>query len=899
MPFASTPHISGEPPARAWVRCRLLLRQFWPPIVAALMGLGVLLILYEVRAAQFEREQRERVSAELAEARNGLAVASNGSFHPVLAMASLITVEGGLDAARFDKLSQRFFTSIPPLSSVAVAPDGIVAMVYPRHAESETADNSDVAALNARSALLRELHLQGQAGVLAPVMLGDGRTVAVIYAPVYLPDETARDAHYWGMVTGIVDIGQLLRQAGFESVRREADLSLYQARTDGQPGAPIDGDAQLAARRPLTALVPVPGARWVLAAVPRGGWATLPPWGTPDLVAVAIGALVLTLLALVLARQRQSLQARNAALAEELARSTRMQGELERSQARVTSVAALGSDWIWEQDAELRFTYIGGVQSLPEHLNFRGVMGRRRWGMQGANGPEWDAHRAAVERHEPFRDFEYSFVSNAGRRQVTVSGVPLFDSEGRFIGYRGIGRDVTVERQHAIALRESRAELMGANNRLQAILDAAVEVAIIATDLDGRVTLFNAGAQRMLRYGAAEMIGRSPTILHLHGELEQRAAELKQLLGHSVRGFEVLSALPERDGMETRVWTLMRRDGYPLAASLTVSRVQSHEGEPIGWLAVARDITAQMQAEAQLRDLNTLLETRVSLRTAELSVARDHLLQTQEGLQRAERMAALGSLVAGVAHELNTPLGNALTTASALAARVRSFRALVAEGPLRRSALEAHLEDVATAAMLIERALQSAGDLVENFKQVSADQASMRRRRFDLATIVNDVLMVLRARLRNAPLRIECDIALTRELDSYPGPIEQIVSNLVLNAALHAFPDERAGRVLLRARELDAERFELVIEDDGAGMDAEVSARAFDPFFTTKLGEGGTGLGLGIVRALCTSPLGGSVDLDSAPGRGTRFVFRLPYVAPQPAERAAQPASAALRDGVA
>jgi len=210
-----------------------------------------------------------------------------------------------------------------------------------------------------------------------------------------------------------------------------------------------------------------------------------------------------------------------------------------------------------------------------------------------------------------------------------------------------------------------------------------------------------------------------------------------------------------------------------------------------------------MQAESQLRDLNTLLETRVSLRTAELSVARDHLHQTQDELRHAERMATLGSLVAGVAHELNTPLGDALTTASAMAARVRSFRAGMGEGQLRHSALESQLQDVETAAATLQRSLESAGKFVESFKQLSADQASMRRRRFDLASIVNDALMALRPRLlREASFRIECDIAVTRELDSYPGPIEQIVGHLVINAALHAFPDRRAGCVRLGAREL-------------------------------------------------------------------------------------------------
>ncbi|MBV8604148.1 MAG: PAS domain-containing protein [Pelomonas sp.] len=863
------------------------LRGYWAPLTAALLGGSAVLVLYQVRATEFAGAQRERVTVTLEQARHGLAVASMASFRPVLAMAGLVAVDGGLDATRFGKLARRFFAPVPALTGVAAAPGDIVAMSYLDAASADAADVHELNALATRRAALPGLRARDAAQVFAPVTLASGRAVALIYVPVLLQDDTA-PAHYWGSLTGVVDLERLLERAGVDTRGRDVEFALFEARPDGRLGTPIAGDAQLAARGALSAIVEVPGARWALAAMPRGGWQALSPWRAPDLVAVAGGVLALTLLAALLARQRLRLEAHNAALRAEVEERDRARAELERSQARLVSVAALGSDWIWEQDAELRFTYIGGVQALPEQLNFRGVMGRQRWDMAGATGPAWDAHRALVERHEPFRDFEYSFTSNRGRRQVTVSGTPLFDAAGRFTGYRGIGRDVTLERQHALALRESRAELMAANNRLQAILDAAVEVAIIATDPQGRITLFNAGAQRLLRYDAAEMIGRSPTLLHLHGELEQRAEELLGLLGRRVRGFEVLSALPERDGLETRVWTLMRRDGYPLAASVTVTRVQSHEGEPIGWLTVARDITAQLQAETQLRDLNTLLETRVSLRTAELGAARDHLQLAQDELRRAERMAALGALVAGVAHELNTPLGNALTTATTLGTRTREFRARIGgDAPLRRSALLAQLEDTATAAQLIERALHAANDLVGQFKQISADQASQRRRRFDLAGVVNDVLALLRPRLRGAPFVIESDIAVARELDSYPGPLEQIVGNLVQNAALHAFPDGRAGRVRIDARELDAAHFELRVEDDGVGMSAEVAARAFEPFFTTKLGAGGTGLGLGIVRTLCIETLGGSLELDSAPGRGTRFTFRLPFDAPRADDGAA------------
>ncbi|MET0519402.1 MAG: PAS domain-containing sensor histidine kinase, partial [Burkholderiaceae bacterium] len=397
----------------------------------------------------------------------------------------------------------------------------------------------------------------------------------------------------------------------------------------------------------------------------------------------------------------------------------------------------------------------------------------------------------------------------------------------------------------------------------------------------GRITLFNRGAERMLGYGEPEMLGKEPTRLHLQTELDQRAAELSEQLGRPIVGHEIFTALPQRDGSETRLWTVMRSDGRPLIVSLSISGVRSRDGELLGFLGVARDISAQMRAEAELREANAMLETRVGLRTAELSAALSHLRQAQEELLRSEKMAALGSLVAGVAHELNTPLGNCLTTASTLDERTQETLQAFAADRLRRSGLADYLRDAAAGANILLRGLSTANELVAHFKQLSVDQTSSQRRQFDLASTIDDVLSLLRPRLRNTPYKLDCQISVRRPLDSYPGPLGQVVTNLVLNALLHAFDGREQGRILISATELDAQRLQLIIEDDGVGMSAEVRRRAFDPFFTTKMGSGGTGLGLNIVYNIVRGVLGGQIELISEPGRGARFLMRLPFAAPQ------------------
>ena len=320
--------------------------------------------------------------------------------------------------------------------------------------------------------------------------------------------------------------------------------------------------------------------------------------------------------------------------------------------------------------------------------------------------------------------------------------------------------------------------------------------------------------------------------------------------------------------------------------SISGTPVFDAQGDFKGYRGTGRDISAQRRAEQALVSLNASLETRVEQRTAELSHALDTLKQAQTELLRAEKMAALGSLVAGIAHELNTPLGNCLTTSSTLLDLTQQTRRHFEGGPMRRSMLEAYLKDADTACNILLRSMSSANELVAHFKQVSVDQTTAQRRRFSLASVVDDVLSLLRQRLRKAGVELDIEITVTRELDSFPGPLGQVLTNLVMNAMLHAFDDKLDGAVLsIRTEALsgcsDEREFLLIVADNGAGMSSEVKRRAFDPFFTTKMGQGGTGLGLNIVYNIVTGILGGQIDLQSEPQQGSRFSLRLPFEAPQ------------------
>ncbi|MBI3229265.1 MAG: GAF domain-containing protein [Burkholderiales bacterium] len=253
----------------------------------------------------------------------------------------------------------------------------------------------------------------------------------------------------------------------------------------------------------------------------------------------------------------------------------------------------------------------------------------------------------------------------------------------------------------------------------------------------------------------------------------------------------------------------------------------------------------------------------------------------QAQLVAQEKLAALGSLVAGVAHELNTPIGNSLMIASGFQEQTDDIRLKLERQQLRHADLVQFLAEAQEASVLILRGLTSAADLVNSFKQVAVDRTTAQRRSFDLAQTCHEIVATMMSQIRNTGHQIELDIPTGIKLTSYPGPLGQVLTNLINNALLHAFEHTAKGHMLLSARQDAPGRVMIQFRDNGGGISAQHIKRIFDPFFTTKLGQGGTGLGLSISYNIVGSLLQGQLQVQSAVGKGTVFTLDIPLYTPE------------------
>jgi signal transduction histidine kinase len=328
--------------------------------------------------------------------------------------------------------------------------------------------------------------------------------------------------------------------------------------------------------------------------------------------------------------------------------------------------------------------------------------------------------------------------------------------------------------------------------------------------------------------------------------------------------------------------------------SLATSRMVAIGGRPFGMSDLHQTIVHTQEfiltfalicmgaaiVRSQLRAHEDDLEHKVRDRTDELAGSLRQLQQAQDDLVQSEKLASLGALVAGVAHELNTPIGNAAISVSSLQHRMEETKDKFVAGKMLRSELMRFFDEGTQIADLIERSCRRAADLIASFKLVAVDRTSERRRTFVLATQVKEIEGTWRLGHKSVRCAIEIDIPPDLECTTYPGAFGQIITHLIQNAAAHAFGNtDDAGDmanvgVLRISATADNQEVTMLFADNGKGMDEATLTRVFDPFFTTSLGHGGSGLGLSISRNLAFGVLGGSLQVSSSVGKGSTFTLK-------------------------
>ena len=279
---------------------------------------------------------------------------------------------------------------------------------------------------------------------------------------------------------------------------------------------------------------------------------------------------------------------------------------------------------------------------------------------------------------------------------------------------------------------------------------------------------------------------------------------------------------------------------------------------------------------ADTESLTTHLELRVASRTQELNDSLEILKKAQTQLVQSEKMAALGNLVSGVAHEVNTPLGNAITGGSIIVRETKELLRQIDEGTLKKSLMEQKLNILNETANLLLKSINQAANLIRSFKRISVDQSVEDKREFNLYEYLEEILLTFHNKLKKIPVTVQLEGDHDFVIKSYPGVYAQIISNFIQNSLLHAFTASTENATITICFTVQNENIILTYSDNGAGMDEQMKKTAFEPFTTTKRNAGGTGLGLNIVYNLIAQKLKGTVELDSEPSKGIKLTLTLP-----------------------
>lgn len=424
-----------------------------------------------------------------------------------------------------------------------------------------------------------------------------------------------------------------------------------------------------------------------------------------------------------------------------------------------------------------------------------------------------------------------------------------------------LNQEIAEKKLSEAALRES-------EEKYRTIIES-IEEGYFEVDLPGNLKFFNESTCNILGYKHNELLG-----INYREYTESLTSE---------KMYQVFNKI-YKTGKPVKVmdYGILRKDGTTRILSMSTSLMSDASGAAIGFRGIARDDTDRKLAEEKIRRLNDELEHRVAKRTTELNEANTALKKSLETVQatrdrmvETEKMAALGSLVAGIAHEINTPVGIGVTAASLLDERTQTILDLYDSGEVKRSDFESYLKAASESSTYILSNLRRAADLIHSFKQVATDQSNGDCRQFNIKEYIENVLLSLRPNLKKTEHEIRLDCPDNLVVVSSPGAFSQLLTNLVMNSLIHGFNGTDKGDIRIDVSEADG-FLRLQYSDNGRGMDEKTLKNIYNPFFTTKRSHGGTGLGMHIVYNLVTQKLGGQISVESKIEEGTLFDIRVP-----------------------
>lgn len=425
-------------------------------------------------------------------------------------------------------------------------------------------------------------------------------------------------------------------------------------------------------------------------------------------------------------------------------------------------------------------------------------------------------------------------------------------------------------RQRGIERMRAQAVLAESEERLTLALWGTGDEFWDANLLTGRIVRMNPMAQ-LRAFGNAHEVTFAELLSAVHpDDRDAMATAIKQHLKGGASDYDYTYRVQDVQAQ----WRWLRSRG----------RLVEHDsnGRPVRMAGVTVDITELREHEHAMERVNQVLETRVEERTRdltllnrELSSTIDQLRLTQHQLVESEKLAALGGLVAGIAHEVNTPLGVGVTAASHLEQQAQQFQRALTAGRVGAEQTQTFSQTVSDTSAMVLRNLQRADKMIRSFKQVAVDQTSEQPRLINVAAYMDEILVSLQPLLKRSPHTLVIEVPDNLTVYTQPGAVYQIVVNLVTNSLTHAFTGIARGTIRLEAK-ADGEGWLLCHTDDGVGMEETVRRHIYEPFFTTRRGQGGSGLGMHIVYKLAVQTLEGSIECESAPGKGTQFTLRFP-----------------------